>query len=456
MNRLNRLLDRMFTTDQMEWPKLRSMFLTLVLDQFFIFFIGMLSTALVSSVGEAAIAAVSMVGTVNGMVSLVFSSLASGGALVVARAKGRNDPDGIRRTIGEVTGLCGTVATVLSVLLYVFAGSIVNLLYPSVEPLLTEYAVRYMRMMAISFIPFSVFNAIFCIFRNLGDTRSSLFLTIAINVTHLLLSLLFINGLGMGVSGSGLAYILARLLGMGLALLWILRFANHYGVVWKDFFHFRRSTTREILSLGMPMTVESLLMQGGMLLVQVYLAGLTTTDLAAHAVANSILNLYNTTAGALVTISGTVCGQCFGAGRQDLVRKYCYGLIRAGRFVLLATVLLLYPLTPLLLQLYNATSEGAAIIYRALRIAAVAMPLLYCDAYIPAIVLRVVGDSMFVSTVSVLGLAMGRCLLGYLLTVPAGLGVIGIWIGMAVEWFLRALALRIRSKGRLMEKAAPG
>jgi Na+-driven multidrug efflux pump len=51
---------------------------------------------------------------------------------------------------------------------------------------------------------------------------------------------------------------------------------------------------------------------------------------------------------------------------------------------------------------------------------------------------------------------MGRCLLGYLLTVPAGLGVIGIWIGMAVEWFLRALALRIRSKGRLMEKAAPG
>jgi len=452
MNRLNRSLDRLFTTDQMEWPQLRTMFLTLVLDQFFIFFISMLSTALVSSVGEAAIAAVSMVGTVNGMVSLVFSSLASGGALVVARAKGRNDPDGIRRTIGEVTGLCCTVATVLSAVLFVSAESIVRALYPSVEPLLTEYAVRYMRMMAISFIPFSVFNAIFCIFRNLGDTRSALFLTIVINVSHLLLSLLFINGMGMGVSGSGLSYILARLLGMILALVWILRYANHYGVTFRDFFRFRRGTTREILSLGMPMTVESLLMQGGMLLVQVYLAGLTTTDLAAHAVANSILNLYNTTAGALVTISGTVCGQCFGAGRRDLVKQYCYGLIRAGRFVLLATVLILYPLTPLLLRLYNATPEGAAIIYKALLIAAAAMPIVYCDAYIPAMVLRVVGDSMFVSTVSVLGLALGRCLIGYTLTIPLGLGVIGIWIGLVSEWVFRAAVLRVRAGRKLQDQ----
>ena len=446
---LNRTLNQMFTTEQMEWPRLRSMFLTLVLDQFCIFFISMLSTALVSSVGEAAIAAVSMVGTVNGMVSLIFSSMATGGALVVARAKGRNDPAEIRRTIGEVTGLCGAVATVLSTLLFVFSDSIVRLLYPSVEPLLTEYAVRYMRMMAVSFLPFSIFNAIFCIFRNLGDTRSSLFLTLAINITHLLLSLLFINGLGMGVSGSGLSYILARLLGMILALVWLLRFANHYAVSWKDFFRFRTATTREILSLGMPMAVESLLMQGGMLLVQVYLASLTTTDLAAHAVANSILNLYNTTSGSLITLSGTVCGQCYGAGRRDLVQKYCYSLIRVGRFILLATAMILYPLTPLLLRLYRATPEGTAIIYTALRIAVIAYPFLYCDAYLPAMVLRVVDDSVFVSTVSVLGLALGRCLLGYVLTVPMGLGVPGVWIGLVTEWLFRAIALRLRARHKI-------
>ena len=121
MKYLRKRLEALLTTEQFTYPKLRDMFFTLILDQLFIFFIGMLSTAMVSSVGEAAIAAVSMVGTVNGMVSLMFTSLASGGAIMVARAKGSGDQNQIRSAIGEVTGLCCMVALVLSVLLY--AGS---------------------------------------------------------------------------------------------------------------------------------------------------------------------------------------------------------------------------------------------------------------------------------------------------------------------------------------------
>ena len=117
---INGYLDRALTTEQFTYKELRGMYLSLILDTFFIFFIGMVSTALVSSVGEAAIAAVSMVSTVNGLVSLVFSSMATGGAIVVARAKGRGDRLDIRRAIGEVTGICGAEALVLSTLLFLF------------------------------------------------------------------------------------------------------------------------------------------------------------------------------------------------------------------------------------------------------------------------------------------------------------------------------------------------
>ena len=49
------------------------MFLTLVLDAFFIMFINMLSVSMVSSTGEAAMAAVNMVGSVNSLLPLNFS-----------------------------------------------------------------------------------------------------------------------------------------------------------------------------------------------------------------------------------------------------------------------------------------------------------------------------------------------------------------------------------------------
>ena len=423
------------------------MFLTLIVDQFFIFFIGVLSTAMVSSVGEAAIAAVSMVVSINGIVSLMFTSLAAGGGIVVARAKGSGDTEEIRRAIGEVTSLCAIVAIVLGGLLYLNAHTIVGLLYRQVEPLVVEYAIRYMRLMCVSFVPYSVFNAIFNIFRNLGDTKSSLMLTIVINVLHLFLSLLFINIMDLGVTGSGLSYIVARAVGMLVALFWIMKAHNTYGVRVRDFFRFNPTVTKEIVSLGMPLSVESMLLQGGMLLVQLYLARLTTTDLAAHAVSNSILQLYNTTTGALLSLTSTVCGQCYGAKKYDLVRRYGKNLIYVGRFALLATVLILYPFTPLLLKLYHATDQGRPIIYTALSIAVFTMPLLWCDGNMPAMVLRVAGDSIYTGAVSVCALLLCRCAVGYVLTIPMGLGVPGVWIALVIEWIVRGVALHARMRG---------
>ncbi len=450
MQRLNRKLNDLLTSEQFDYPNLRRMYLTLVLDSFFICFISVISTALVSSIGEAAVAAVSMVGTVNGMVSIIFTSLATGGAIIVSRAKGSGDVKAVRLAIGEVTGLCGGIAILLSSLLFAFSDPLVSLLYPRVEPLLREYAIRYMRLMAISFIPFSIFNAIFCVFRSLGDTKSSLLLTIVINVAHLLLSLLLINGLHLGVDGSGFSYIIARVLGMALALFWLLTH-NVYHVRAGDFLHFRPAVTRQIAALGLPLALESLMTQGGMLLVQVYLAHLTTTDLAAHAVSNSILNLFAITGQALVSLSSTVCGQCFGAKRTALTWQYNRNLIHIGRFLQLATVLILYPFMPLLLKLYHATEQGTAIVYTALTIAVAAMPFLWCDSNVLPMTLRIVGQSTYASTVSVLALALGRCALGYVLTIPLGLGVPGLWIALITEWLFRAAAFRVKAKKLIQE-----
>ena len=447
MKRVRGWLEKLLTTEQFRYEELKKMFFTLLLDQFFIFFIGMLSTAMVSSVGEAAMAAVSLVGTINGMVSLMFTSLATGGAIVVSRAKGSGDYQEIRRAIGEVTSLCAVTAVVLSAALYLSADVLVRALYADAEPLVVEYAVDYMRMMCISFIPFSVFNAIFNIFRNLGDTRSSLMLTVVINVSHLLLSLLFINGLGLGVKGSGYSYIAARLVGMLLAVFWILTAHNQYGVRPAHFFRFSPQVTREIFSLGMPLAMESMLLQGGMLLVNFYLAKLTTMDVAAHGRANSMLTLYNTSIGALTALTSTVCGQCYGAKKYDLILRYEKNLVRVGRFVMLLTVLILFPLTPLLMRLYSVSEESAPIIYQCLAIAAAGMTLLISDSNLGAMTLRVAGDGVFTGVVAVVSLALGRCALGYALTIPLGLGVKGIWIAMTAEWLIRTVVQNLRLKG---------
>lgn len=440
-------LEDSFTSVQFAYPELKGMFLTLVMDQFFIVFINVLSSAMVSSTGEAAIAAVNMVGSINAMVVLIFTAVAIGGSIVIARAKGSGDAHGIRHAIGGTVALCGATSLVLSTLLCAFSSPLVHLLYPSAEPLLIDYSIHYMRLMSISFIPYALFNAVFNAFRSLGDTRSSLLLTIVINGVHLVCSFLFINVMQLGVTGAGLSYITARVIGMVLALIWLLAVHNQYHVQIRHLFHFSKRITHEIIRLGVPIASESALFQGGMLLVQIYLAKLTTSDLAAHGVANSVLSLYYSTGNALTALGSTVCGQCFGAGLYALTRKYCLNLVKVGRFIMLATVLVLVPLLPLILMMYNPSEQALPIVYQCLLIASVGMPLIWCDGYVIPMALRAAGDVVFSTVVSVTGLFIGRIVIGYILTITLGLGVPGVWLGMMVEWLLRAVLLRFRVKG---------
>ena len=440
-------LEDAFTTQQFTYKQLRSMYFTLLLDTFFIMFIGVLSSAMVSSTGEAAMAAVNMVGSVNSLVSLVFSALATGGSIVIARAKGRGDEDGIRMAIGESIFLCGGVALVLSSMLFIFSKLLIGMLYPRAEPLLTSYSIQYMRLMAVSFVPFSVFNVIFFAFRSTGDTRSSLFLTIFINTLHLLCSFLFINGMKLGVTGAGLSYIVARTLGMAVALVWMLKVHNEYHIRVSSMFHFSKDITSQIEQLGVPIASESALFQGGMLLVQIYLAYLTTTDLAAHGVANSVFGLFLATGNAMTSFATTVCGQCYGAGLYELTRRYCRKIIAAGRVLMLAVAVIFLAASPLILKLYNPSENALPIIWKCLAIGSIGLPIIWCDGYITPMTLRTAGDATFSTVVSVVSLAVGRIVIGYILTIVVGLGVPGVWLGMMCEWLIRAVLMRRRLNG---------
>ncbi|MBP3645937.1 MAG: MATE family efflux transporter [Clostridia bacterium] len=442
--KLNSWLETSFTSAQFTYKEIRSMFFTLLLDQFFIMFIAMLSTAMVSSTGEAAIAAANMVNSINNIVVLLFSSIAIGGAVVIARAKGSGDDHSIRCALGETICLAGLVGLVFGALLIALSAPVVHLMYPRAEPLLTEYSIKYMRLVCLSFFPYAVFNAIFHAFRSLGDTRSALVLTVVVNVMHLVCSYLFINVMDMGIEGAGLSLIVARVVGVVLALVWLLIIHNEHHIRVRHMFHFSKRISREITKLAVPIASESALLQGGMLLVQVYLAYLTTTELAAHGVANSYMQMYNITGNGLTSLASTICGQCFGAKLYDETYRYNMNLIKVGRFIMLITVLILTPLSPLLLQLYSPSAQAMPIIQQCLLILSIALPTIYCDSMITPMTLRAAGDIMFPTIVSITSLFCCRLVLGYVLTITLGMGIPGVWIAMLVEWAIRTVLMRSR------------
>lgn len=68
--------------------KLKSLILPLLFDQLFNVLVGMADTVMVSSVGEAAVSGVSLVDTLNMFFLMIFSGLATGGAIISAQLIG--------------------------------------------------------------------------------------------------------------------------------------------------------------------------------------------------------------------------------------------------------------------------------------------------------------------------------------------------------------------------------
>jgi Na+-driven multidrug efflux pump len=210
-----------------------------------------------------------------------------------------------------------------------------------------------------------------------------------------------------------------------------------------------------VFKLGIPFALEQVFFYGGSMIVQTYIVSLGTIYIAANAIANSAFSILYSAGLAVGTLATTIVGQCIGADDDDLAKHYGIKMVRLGTVLSLVSIIVLFPLMPLILNLYQAPEETLSIIYKLLLIAIIPMPFFWSSSYVMPCVLRSTGDATFSSMVSLITMWIVRVGLGYIFTVKLGFGVQGVWICMGLEWAVRALIfyLRYRSGVWLSKKA---
>ena len=136
------------------------MFGPLLIDQFFIYLIGMLTTSMISSSSQESVSAVSLVSPLTYMIIALSNAVASGGTVVVAQYKGKGDQEKMRRAAGQVVFASFMVALATCTLLLVVSDSMVNWMFGTADAVIREKATAYTIGFGISLIPFSLYNGI--------------------------------------------------------------------------------------------------------------------------------------------------------------------------------------------------------------------------------------------------------------------------------------------------------
>jgi Na+-driven multidrug efflux pump len=142
-------------------------------------------------------------------------------------------------------------------------------------------------------------------------------------------------------------------------------------------------------------------------------------------------------AGAVSTICVIIVGQAFGSGDAAEARRQTLKLMFLSQALAAAASLLSWPFLRWLIA-QTADTEAAALSYPILLIYLIATPIFWPAAFVLPNALRCMNLAGYTLKVSLITLFVLRLLGAWLLGVVFGLGLMGIWLSMMLDWVGRA------------------
>ena len=426
--------------------QLKEMIVPLFFEQLLIMLVGMADTLVVSYAGEAAVSGVSLVNQFNTIFIYLFTALASGGAVVISQYIGRNQKDAAGASASQLllfsTGFSMIVAGI------VLAGNewILRLMFGKVEESVMEACVTYLRISAYSYPALAIYNAGAAVYRSLGRTDVTMYLSVASNIINVIGNLIGIFVLHAGVAGVAYPSLIARI--FSAIVITALCFRRKNGVFYRGKWIFRwdSAAMRQILNIAVPNGLENGVFQ----LVKVALSSIValfgTYQIAANGVAQSIWSLAALAGVAMGPVFITVIGQCMGNGDTDAADHYFKRLTRITLLISSAWNLLIFLLTPFFMKFYALQPETKRLVIWLVLIHNVFNAAAYPFSGALSNGLRAAGDVKFTMYVSVISTIAVRLLLSWLLGIVLKMGVIGIAIAMVCDWSIRAVIFFWRQK----------
>lgn len=432
---------------------LRRLVLPLICEQLLAVTVGMADTVMVAFAGEAAMSGVALVDSITMLLTQIFAALCTGGAVVVSQLLGRGDGEGAGRAAGQLVQLTAGLSLLLTGAALALRGVLLRGIFGGVEPAVMAAAQTYFWISALSFPFLGVYNAGAALLRSIGDTASSLRIALVMNLVNLGGNAWLIYGRGLGAAGAAIASLAARAAAaaaIGLVLYhrqkpFCLRGQVLRRPEWK--------TAAAILRIGVPSGLENGMFQIGKLLVQRLVAGFGTVAIAANAAAGNIACIATIPGSAVSLALLSVVGRCMGAGQPDEAATDTKRLLMAA-FASMGVLngLVFLGLGPIV-GVYGLSAATAELTARLMAWHCLFAALLWTPAFCLPSALRGAGDVSFTMKVSIVSMWVCRIGGSYLLAAGLGLGLLGVWLAIFLDWLARAALFALRFwRGRWREQ----
>lgn len=319
-----------------------------------------------------------------------------------------------------------------------------GILFGKVEDSVMDACVTYLRISAYSYPALAIYNAGAAIYRSLGKTKVTMYISILSNIINVAGNIIGVFGLKAGVAGVAYPSLIARAFSAVVITFLCFRQSAQLRYRNKWIFAWNSGMLKKILNIAVPNGVENGLFQ----LVKVALSSIValfgTYQIAANGVAQNLWSLAALMGVAMSSAFIPVIGQCMGAKETDEAEYYFKKLMKITVIASVAWNVIILAATPLVLMAYDLSAETKGLIIWLVVIHNAFNALAYPFSGPLSAGLRAAGDAKFTMVVTVISTIGIRLLLSVLLGIVLNMGVIGIVFAMCADWLFKAALFEIR------------
>lgn len=432
--------------------KLTNLIVPLIIEQLLILLVGIADTLMVSYAGEAAVSGVSLVNQLNTVFILVFTALASGGAVVASQYIGNRDKENGILAASQLVMITTVISVIMMIGAIVFRSQLLTLLFGRVESNVMEACLTYLIISAFSFPALAIYNSCAGLFRSMSKTKVIMYVSIVMNVINVVGNAIGIFVFKAGVAGVAYPSLVSRVVAAVILIVLAFKQKNEIYIQVKDICKWSKAMIKRILNIAIPNGIENGLFQLSKVALSSIVAMFGTSQIAANGVAQSFWSMAALFCLAMGPAFITVIGQCMGAGDVEAADYYMKKLLRITFIGGTIWNIAFFALTPLILKLYSLSSDVIEMIIILCLIHNVFNALLCPIANSLSNGLRACGDVKYTMYTSIFSTVVCRVILSFIFGVWMNLGVIGIALAMVGDWAIKSALIMIRyTKGKWKE-----
>ena len=377
-----------------------------MVESFLVALVGFIDTIMVSTLGSYAIAAVGLTQQPKFIGLALFMSMSTAISALVARRRGEQNRESAVRILKTCILVAVILTAIISVTFTAFADPIIRFAGSADDT--HEAAVEYFQIIMGGIGFTTVMMIVNAAQRGAGNTKIALRTNMVSNLVNVVFNYLLIGGNfgfpALGTRGAALATVIGSVLGCAMSLHSMFAKSSFVYIRGVKGFFASKFDVRSLLNVGSSAFVEQIL----------------TFSLGDG----------------LSVASVALIGRSLGEERRDLAKLYASMCQRIGLFCafVMSMVFLFFGR-----NLYGLFSNEQEILDMGVMIMRMLCVIIYLQ--ITQVIffgcLRGAGDTKYTAFASMVSVAIIRPGLSWLLCYPLGLGLLGVWLGLFGDQFMR-------------------